>query len=342
MIPLRRLPRNRVLVGDAAGQLARLPAGSVDCVVTSPPYFALRNYGVEHQLGLETSVYEWVDGLVKVAEEVGRVLKPAGTLWLNLGDSYSRGNIHGAAPKGLVLAPERLLLALAQRGWLVRNKVVWAKPNPMPASVGDRLTCSWEPIFLLTRSRRYHFDLDAIRVPHSSGRAAAKRPVAPRRKPAAWAGPRAGTQSGLNRLHAAGLSGHPLGKNPGDVWRVPQDRHRGHHASFPEALVEAPIKAGCPERVCARCGLAWERRRVAKTVGLLAVTGALRPNCVCRAEYRKGIVLDPFMGSGTVGAVATRLGRDWLGIELNPGFAAAALRRIKVVRSSGPGSSQAA
>src|SRR5437879_4488367 len=137
--------RNVVLVGDACRRLKEVPTQSVDTVITSPPYFLLRNYQVEGQLGLEASVQEWVANLSAVFDEVARVLKPAGSLWLNLGDSYARKAEHGAPPKGLVLAPERLLLALAEHGWVVRNKVAWCKPNPLPASVEDRLTCSWEP-----------------------------------------------------------------------------------------------------------------------------------------------------------------------------------------------------
>lgn len=323
--------RNVMLVGDAAWTLARLPKHSVDCVITSPPYFALRDYGMKGQLGLEESVHDWAANLLAVAEQLARVLKPAGTLWLNLGDSYSRREIHGAEPKSLVLAPERLLLALAERGWTVRNKVVWAKPNPMPASVGDRLTCSWEPIYLLTRSRHYFFDLDAVRIPHTSIRAATKRSRALKSGQASWAGPLAGTQNGLDRLHTSGASGHPLGKNPGDVWRIAQDAHRGHHASFPEALVRTPILAGTPERVCRGCGLAWRRAKISREIGCIALLGSLAQDCSCRAGYAPGLVLDPFMGSGTVGVVAMQLGRDWLGIELSPDFARLAEARIRGV-----------
>lgn len=327
-----RLPRNHILVGDAYHHLSSLPEGSIDCVVTSPPYFSLRNYGMAGQLGLEASVSDWVGNLLTVMDEVARVLKPAGTVWLNLGDSYSRRDTHGAPPKGLVLAPERLLVALTDRGWLVRNKIIWAKPNPMPMSAADRLTCAWEPIYLLTRSRHYYFDLDAIRCPHRSVRPAS-RPKPRRSRPPAWAGPLAGTQDGLDRLHDQGLPGHPLGKNPGDVWTGSTAAGRGgHHATFPEALVRRPILAGVPERVCVRCGLAWRRARVARSLGAMAVLGMLQPDCACGADHRAGVVLDPFIGSGTVAVVAEQLGRDWLGIELNPRFAAQAEERVRLTR----------
>jgi site-specific DNA-methyltransferase (adenine-specific) len=331
------VPRNVVLIGDALERLRGLPAASVDCVITSPPYYALRNYQAEGQIGLEASVDGWVSHLVAVADELARVLKPQGVLWLNVGDSYSRHHKYGAPPKSFLLGPERLLLALSRRGWIVRNKVVWSKQNPMPASVRDRLTASWEPVYLLVRSRRYYFDLNAIRVPHRSQRKPSPGTTVPRER-AAWAGPLAGDQSGLALLKARGIAGHPLGKNPGDVWTVQTSSFRGgHHATFPEALVAKPLLATCPERACVTCGLAWRRERVARTVGHLAVLGELRPACSCDVRWRPGVVLDPFIGSGTTAVVAERLGRDWLGIELRPEFARVAEERVRVARAARAG-----
>ena len=162
------LRRNVILVGDAGQQLRMRPSGSINCVITSPPYFLLRDYDAHGQIGLEQTVELWVDKLAAVMAEVGRVLADHGTVWLNLGDSYSRHTRYGGPPKSLLLGPERLLLALSADGWIIRNKIAWAKTNPRPASVGDRLTCTWEPLYLLVRQRRYFFDLDAIRVPHRS------------------------------------------------------------------------------------------------------------------------------------------------------------------------------
>jgi site-specific DNA-methyltransferase (adenine-specific) len=336
------VPRNTILLGDVLDQLRNLPAGSIDTIVTSPPYFLLRNYQAPGQLGAEETVAEYVANIVGVCDELARVLKPTGSMWLNLGDSFSRHAKYGASPKGLLLAPERVLLALADRGWIVRSKVVWSKPNPMPASVTDRLTSTWEPIYFLVRSRSYFFDLDAIRVPQRAGRGltgpgrhaksksrAELQPGKYSGKAPAWAGPLAGSNDGLDRARAEGRAGHPLGKNPGDVWQVPNSGFRGaHFATFPTRLIERPLLATCPARVCVSCGRAWVQ---AKGV-------AVRADCDCRSSWRLGLVLDPFMGAGTTGVVAKGLGRDWLGIELNAGYRALALSRIAA--SGGAGSTK--
>jgi DNA modification methylase len=303
--------RNQVLVGDATTVLRTLPDAFVDCVITSPPYYQLRDYGVSGQIGLEPTVEDWVAHLRAVFAELARVLKPSGAVWLNVTDSYSRNASYGAPSKSALLGPERLLLTLMADGWLVRNKVVWAKPNPMPSSVGDRLNTTHELVYLLVRSPRYFFDLDAIREPHRS-----RAPRTPRPGPAGvpvWAGPLAGTQEGLRRARPDGIPGHPLGKNPGDVWRLPTSGFRGQHfATFPEPLVERPLLATCPKRVCSSCG----------------VPNGAASSCRCDAGPAPGLVLDPFFGAGTVGVVAERHGRGWLGIELNPDFAQLATARI--------------
>ena len=217
----------------------------------------------------------------------------------------------------------------------MRNKVVWAKPNPMPTSVRDRLNCTWEPVYFLVRSTRYHFDLDAIREPHRSVRPvstpSATIKYAPDKR-ASWAGPLAGANDGLLRLRRDGRAGHALGKNPGDCWALPTASYHGaHFATFPGRLVERPLRASCPERVCVRCGQPWERER-ARRIGRLAALGALAASCRCGASWRPGLILDPFFGAGTVGLVAEANQRDWLGIELNPKFAALAEERITTAR----------
>jgi DNA modification methylase len=333
---VNRLPRNQILVGDARGVLARLPAHSVDCVVTSPPYFRLRNYQNDRQLGLETHVDDYVRELLGVTRKLARALKPGGSLWLNLGDTFSRNVAQGATEKSLSLVPERVALALCRDGWILRNKVIWAKANPMPTSVRDRLSCTHEVVYFFVRESRYFFDLDAIRTSHASG---LTRPAKKRSSwsvPEAWRGPSVGSHTGLDRLKAKGLVGHPLGKNPGDVWKLATAGYRGaHHAVFPEKLVERPLLATCPEKVCVRCGRPWIRDAY-KTLGHLAVAGQLRADCSCNAATRPGIVLDPFIGSGTVAAAATRLGRHWLGIELNPAFASLANERLSRLEQRAP------
>ena len=308
------LPRNTILVGDAVEQLHRLPTHSIDCVITSPPYYALRDYGVDGQLGLEVDVGRWVTNLLRLADAVARVLKPTGSLWLNLGDSYSRHVRYGAPPKGMLLGPERLLLALAARGWICRNKVVWAKPNAMPSSVTDRLNTTSEVVYFLVRCRQYYFDLDAIREPHRSrGR---RRPGIQLKAAPPWVGPlAAGTHNGLRRARPARQPGHPLGKNPGDVWTVATRGYRGaHFATFPEELVRRPLLATCPPFVCTACG--HPSRSTARRA------------CACDAAQAPGIVLDPFFGTGTVGLVARKHARDWIGIELNPAYVAMARERL--------------
>jgi DNA modification methylase len=321
------IPRREIIIGDALRTLRQLPSASVDVVLTSPAYFRLRDYQIDGQLGMEPSVLEWVDHLVGVCDELARVLKPTGSLWLNLGDSYSRHARFGAPPKALLLGPERLLTALSDRGWIVRNKIVWAKPNAMPASVRDRLNTTWEPMFLLVRSSRPFFDLDSIREPHRSTRAPITRAPSKTKygggKRPPWAGPLAGSNDGLLKARAEGRSGHVLGKNPGDVWTVATAKFAGQHfATFPAGLVERPLKATCPERVCASCGAPWRRTDL-----------RLKPGCRCKGAWRPGLVLDPFMGSGTTAIVAERLARDWLGIELKPEYVEMATERIRAERT---------
>jgi site-specific DNA-methyltransferase (adenine-specific) len=317
---MRALPRNTILTGDAATVLAELPEASVDCVVTSPPYYQLRDYGVDRQLGLEPTVDDWARGLRAVARQVARVIKPGGAFWLNLGDSFSRHARYGAPTKGLLLAPERLVLLLAKDGWLVRNKVIWAKTNPMPSSIRDRLTLTWEVLYLLVRSPSYYFDLDAIRQPHTTTRPkSGRKPLGQRPE---WAGPLAGSQDGLRRPRPAGVPGHVLGKNPGDVWQVATRGFKGaHFATFPGELIRRPILATCPALVCSDCGKAW--KPVAGRGG-----GPAGPSCTFPASPRPGVVLDPFFGTGTVGLVSRALGRDWLGIELKGEYVELARARL--------------
>lgn len=325
------VPRNQILTGDAATVLLSLPTASIDSIVTSPPYFRLRDYGHPDQLGLEGHVDAWVQDLREVHMECARILVPTGTLWLNLGDAYSTHRREGAARKSLLLGPERLALALAEDGWIIRNKVVWAKTNTIPSSVTDRFSTKHEVIYLLTRSQRYYFDLDSLRLSHSS------RPPKPRRStgPVArrdttrpsWLGPNSDGDSGLAAMHREGIIGHPLGKNPGDVWQLGVSQYRGaHFATYPEQLVERLVTAGSPLMRCSECRAPWTRQLVRH--GRKASRRPPRSSCQCGARAEPGLVLDPFIGSGTTAISAAKLGRDWLGVELNPAFVELAQRRI--------------
>lgn len=294
------LATGRIIEGDALTVLQTLPSDSVDCIITSPPYFRLRNYGVDGQLGREAHVGQWVEELRAVAAALHRVLKPTGTFWLNLGDSYSTHPREGAPRKSLLGAPERLLLGLIEDGWTIRNKVVWAKTNPMPTSVRDRLSTTHEYVYLLTNSPTYYFALDEIREPHRSRPPNRQRKRDDATRPSKYAsgslalGPNSDGDNGLHALKARGMVGHRLGKNPGDVWHLATAHYRdAHFATFPQALVRRMVRAGCPPG---------------------------------------GIVLDPFLGAGTTAVVAEDEGRDWLGIELNPDFIQQAEARLTAAR----------
>lgn len=256
--------------GDATATLAEMGAGSVDCIVTSPPYFGLRDYGVDGQMGAESTPAEYVAGMVALFREARRVLADDGTLWLNIGDSYGPG-------KNLLGIPWRVAFALQDDGWILRNDIIWHKPNAMPESVTDRLSTRHEHLFMLTKGPRYWFDLDPIRV--EIEHPGVKRSIGAFQK----------VGDGHNPAHRGLLSdGHPLGKNPGDVWAIPTTPFPGaHFATMPRALAERCVLAGC------------------------------KPG---------GTVLDPFSGSGTAGTAATKHGRSYVGVDLNADYLDLSLR----------------
>jgi DNA modification methylase len=329
------LPLGRILVGDVRARLAELPEGTVDTIVTSPPYWALRDYGHTSQLGAEATVEDWARAIADLCDQLAAVLAPTGSLWLNLGDSYARAARDGARTKSLLLGPQRVALRMIRSGWVLRNQVIWSKTNAMPSSVTDRLTTTHELVYFFTRRSRYHFDLDAIREPAKSTTSTPNRKPRESYPPRAavpnlgnGASPRVDINHGLDAMKSAGRNSHPLGRNPGDVWSMATASYRGaHFATFPVELVRRPLLATCPEQVCTRCGCPW--RRALKSVdGRKLAVGRLRPNCLCRAPRRRGVVLDPFIGSGTVAIAAEQYGRNWIGIELNPAYAELADQRI--------------
>ena len=327
------LPTRQILIGDSRERLAELPDASVDCVITSPPYFAMRDYGHQQQIGAEADVDAWAAAIAAVCGELWRVLKPHGSLWLNLGDGYARHLVEGAQKKSLLLGPQRVALRLTRAGWLLRNQVIWAKRNPMPASVGDRLSNTHEFVYFLTKQPDYYFDLDAIREPKQTppprARYEAGASYPPREAvPSIGQVPRIDLNHGLAAMKAEGRDTHPLGKNPGDVWHLTTASYHGaHFATFPVELVRRPLLSTCPAQVCSVCGQSW--RRGTQTInGRKLATGPLRAMCSCRAASRPGVVLDPFFGSGTVALAAEAHDRDWIGIELNPAYAALAEQRL--------------
>ena len=285
---------------------------SIDCVVTSPPYWGLRDYGVDEQIGLESTPEKYVENMVNVFREIKRVLKSSGTVWLNLGDSYVSNPIsaNGAnevrsneetgglqkgysrrvtyrggtlKPKDLVGIPWMVGFALRADGWYLRSDIIWNKPNPMPEPVKDRPTKSHEYIFLLTKSPTYYYDADAIREPLDT----------PLHKPGNKTAYGVVMRTDFGTAAMDRVWGNPSGRNKRSVWTVNTHPYPdAHFATFPEKLVEPCILAGSP-------------------LG--------------------GTVLDPFVGSGTTLAVAQRLGRNGIGTDISSEYLALASKRLEKV-----------
>jgi len=275
--------------GDALTVLRSMPAESVHCCITSPPYWGLRDYGADGQIGLEDTPEAYVARLVEVFREVRRVLREDGTCWLNLGDSYAgsgrglmgdgtpsdRGNAKQGTnrgttvgqfgkpdwdnlkPKDLVGIPWLVAFALRADGWWLRSDIIWSKPNPMPESVTDRPTKAHEYLFLLAKSERYYYDADAVREPHQA--------ASVERDKAGWTAAFKGrhTMPGEKRPHSTDHNGflNPAGRNRRTVWTIAtQPYTAAHFAVFPPALVEPCIKAGTSEKgCCPKCGAPWVR-----------------------------------------------------------------------------------
>ena len=282
--------RNAILLGDCRDTLRSLPDQSVHCVVTSPPYFGLRDYGGQQlQIGREATPDEFVAAMVDVFREVRRVLRDDGTFWLNLGDSYARTGGTDKQPPGFrakdrLMIPARTAIALHADGWYLRDEIIWHKPRTTPAPVKDRTVAAHEMVYLFSKSPRYHFDYLAIEEPSKypgqvkkAGKAfrdmEAVDPDAARKRP------------GADREIEVRDT-----RRKRSVWSVsPSPYKDAHFATYPPDLIEPMILAGCP---------------------------------------KGGIVLDPFFGAGTTGLVAQRLGRNWIGCELNPEYVEIARRRL--------------
>ena len=341
----------QIIVGDSRTELAKLPSESIDCVVTSPPYYGLRDYGTaswlggdkncshkvgratrggltdkqqtsqgsfgdesikngeacphcgaireDAQIGLENSMQEYIESMVGIFNEIRRVLKPQGTVWLNIGDSYVGGRkghgekdaLFGLKTKDIMGIPWRLAFALQKDGWILRQEIIWAKPNAMPESVKDRCTKSHEYIFLLTKSKKYYFDYEGIKEPRTdSSIARDKRGRSTKNKYAD--GFKGQTQQGISspRTHDKDRDA-PTMRNKRSVWTISTKNFKGaHFATFPHDLIEPCIIAGCP---------------------------------------KYGTVLDPFAGSGTTAGVAHAFDRNSIMIELNYEYAKLIPSRIK-------------
>jgi DNA modification methylase len=330
---------NTIFNSDCIEGLKKLPDESVNCCVTSPPYFGLRDYGHDGQIGLEESPEAFVSKMVEVFTQVRRVLKNDGTLWLNLGDSYcstapgtmnapstkihtgeastARANMRpktpeGMKPKDLIGIPWMVAFALRSSGWYLRQDIIWHKPNPMPESITDRCTKAHEYIFLLSKSSRYYYDYEAIKVE-------AKNPENDARRYASQTWDNKNTPDNLRngirpkriklgeksfskgQANAKGIA--PSGNGSKDYYELKEGANKrsvwivttkpfsdAHFATFPEDLIVDCIKAGCPEN---------------------------------------GLVLDPFMGAGTTALVSAKLGRNYVGFELNPAYIAIAEKRLR-------------
>jgi len=363
---------NVIHCGDALTVLQGLPDNVIQCCVTSPPYWGLRDYGNNDTgIGLEPTFDEYLARIVAVFREVRRVLRDDGTLWLNMGDSYAgggnnagntkeisakqgsnRGNRyekklvpHGLKPKDLIGQPWRVAFALQADGWYLRSDIIWHKPNPMPESVTDRPTKSHEYIFLMTKSARYYYNADAVR--EAPAQDYGRRPDDYNGRDFNWTKEKGG-------IRTTDKWSNPLGRNRRTVWTIPTAPFpQAHFATFPPKLVEPCIMAGTPPKCCGVCGAPWEavverkatnhkarQDRQDATGGAMtggvgknfpdvdrAITG-YRPTCDHGDGSGRSIVLDPFMGSGTVALVAKELNRDYVGIEMNPEYIVMAEKRL--------------
>lgn len=231
-----------IIEGDCRQVLGALPADSVDCIVTSPPYWNQRDYGHPGQIGYEQSLDEYVQDLRSVFSKAKSVLKPSGTMWLNLGDKFVDGELSGI--------PWRVALALKADGWKLRADIIWHKPNAMPSSAKRRPTVDHEYIFLFVKSDDYFFDADGIREPHKTFSADSKMLGGRKHLGVRNGTPEAGKNEGNPNLHNGrwDQAFHPLGRSKRTVWSVPLSKFRGSHfAVFPEKLIETCIIAGCPK-----------------------------------------------------------------------------------------------
>ena len=303
---------DKIITGNAIEVLKELPDCSVDCCITSPPYLGLRDYGVNGQIGLENSVQDYINRLTDIFKEVRRVLKNDGTLWLNIGDSYvsSNSEYSNCKRKDLIGVPWLLAFALRNDGWYLRQDIIWEKPNAMPESVKDRCTKSHEYIFLFSKQSKYYFDYEAIKEPAvgfnnivPAGSKGTLRPNSRLRKGnsrtfrggGVYTKGQSFNNSAETTRESHGNSENITGlRNKRSVWTVATQGYKeAHFATFPEKLIEP---------------------------------------CVLAGSRDGGIILDPFIGSGTTAVVAKKFNRGFIGIELNPEYVEMTKRRLEGIK----------
>ncbi len=279
-------PSNKVILGDCRRIAAKLPDGSIQAIVTSPPYFGLRKYSdqSENEIGREETLSEYVANIVEVFSALMPKLRDDGVLWLNLGDSYNNKALNGA--------PWRVAFALQDIGWLLRSDIIWHKPNAMPSSVKDRPTTDHEYLFMFTKSTDYFYNADAIREPHVTFSEKSKMKGGRNHFGKINGTPENGKNGGDSNLHNGrwDQAFHPQGRNKRTVWEIPLSKFRdAHFAVYPEKLVET---------------------------------------CILASSRKDDFVLDPFTGSGTTGVVSKRMGRKFVGFELEEKYQKMSQRRI--------------
>lgn len=314
-----------LLVGDCLHALSQLSDNTFHAVVTSPPYFNLRDYKNPRQIGLERTPEAYIQSLVAIFREVRRVLRGDGTLFLNIGDSYAKGPLpHGIKKKDCIGIPWMLAFALRADGWHLRTEIIWSKPNGTPESVRDRPSRCHEYVFLLTKRATYYYDRVAILEPNTSARPKGRKAAlleAARNNGGKWAA-NADVRGGF-------VTWNPRGRNKRTVWSIPTASFRperlgitdvDHFALFPPALVLPCLLAGTSQAgCCSTCGTPW-RRVVGGTDD--AAEDGWQQACECTsAAPIPCTVLDLFAGSCTTGVVAIEQGRDFVGLELNPDYA---------------------
>ncbi len=357
--------------GCALEVLKEMEDKQVDMVMTSPPYWNLRDYGHNGQLGLEPTYQEYINKLVSIFDEVKRVLKDMGTCWVNLGDTYSTisgsmGDERFKQPKyevaedsmnfkqpktnlqskSLIGIPERFVIAMQDSGWIRRNTIIWYKSNCMPSSANDRFTVDFEYLYFFTKKPQYYFEQqfeEASRDWNNCGGSLLGK--------TGWA-----TDAGRNDdTRKDGTNADTTKRNKRCVWQLSTEPYPdAHFATYPEKLCETPIKAGCPSHICKKCGKAREKiytsdfkgdsnKRGTRVLGRHQGQSGLPPDagesnrqfkgytdCGCNAGFEGGVVMDPFMGSGTTLKVVRELGRKGIGIELNQEYIDMAIKRINL------------